>query len=133
VCASTVCMQVVCGVAHAVHERIAQFAALPKQDGLTAVSDATFGKFLLAKDRPYHTFLLFTSSGGYHSCDACRWVWRKLLRAVGLRPSPCMVGEGLLAPPAVRCDAAVCLPAGAALTPSRTGRAAAVCVCVSLS
>ena len=68
-------------------DKAAQFARLPRHADLISVNDNNFAKYILARDRPYHTFLLFTTSSGYHSCDACRYA--PLPPCVCVRPCVC--------------------------------------------
>lgn len=53
---------------------------IPQRDNLVPVGDHNFGKLVLAKHRPYHTVVLFTTANRGGECSACEYVVIVLLQ-----------------------------------------------------
>jgi hypothetical protein len=53
---------------------------IPQRDNLVPVGDHNFGKLVLAKHRPYHTVVLFTTANRGGECSACEYVVLLLLQ-----------------------------------------------------
>jgi len=52
-------------------ENLRAIADIPKKNGLVPVSDYLFPKIVLAKHRPYHAFVLFSTANTRGECHAC--------------------------------------------------------------
>jgi hypothetical protein len=54
-------------------ENLRAIQDIPRRDGLVPVSDHSFSKLVLAKARPYHLFVLFTTANLRGECSACEY------------------------------------------------------------
>ena len=55
-------------------ENLRLVSDIQKRDGLVPVTDFNFAKLVLAKHRPFHTFVLFTTANLRGECSACECV-----------------------------------------------------------
>ncbi len=47
---------------------------IPQRDNLVPVGDHNFAKLVLAKNRPYHAIVVFTTANRGGECSACEYV-----------------------------------------------------------